>query len=196
MSRYGYWESDNFRKLKHLTQQSFFKHCLLPDIVKGNVFPAIRGQKVDFYLNGRKVCSFNGAAFQANIAYLAAFQDRPNGEVTEQAFRQLTVCDSFEDGYQQIKNNIRLFEEPESGGVFKLCKSYSCFSEKFSGPIGVLDIELSLAAHEEEQKQDRIDLVLFHLEKRELRFFEAKTFGNKEIWPSRHGVLVVEQIQR
>jgi hypothetical protein len=196
VSRYAYWQQDDNCRLNNLTKQSFFQNCLLPDILTGTVFPAIRGKKIDFYFLGRKLCSFNGNTFQANVAYLAAFKNRPKGEITEDDFRGLKVCESFEDGYTQIKKHVSLFEQPESGGVFKLCKAHSCYRKEFAGPIGVLDIELSLESKDEERSQDRIDLVLFHLKEKRLRFFEVKTFENKEIWPTNDHVPVAQQIQR
>ena len=196
MPRYDYWYANDYHNLNGLLQSALFTNRLLPDILTGTVFPAIRGRKIDFYLKGRKLFSFTGQGFKSNIAYLAAFQNRPNGEITEEVFVNLQVCESFEDGNTQIKKNISLYEQPESGGVFKLCKTHSCFMDNFAGPIGVLDIELSLEANDEERSQDRIDLVLFHCETRQLRFFEVKTFANKEIWPTNGHAPVVEQIQR
>ncbi len=180
MARYDFWEHDG--RLAALKGHPLFCHRLLPDILAGAVFPAIRVRKIDFYSRGRKLCSFNGKSFQANVAYLAAFQDRPSGEVTEEAFGRLKLCTSFLDGYEQIKKNITLHEQPESGGVSELCESHSCYAGGFAGPIGVFDIELSLEASDEDRSQDRLDLVLFHTELQRLRFFEVKTFDNKEIW--------------
>lgn len=194
--RYQKWYINDYHNLNNLKKHSLFQHCLLDDILRGNVFPAIRSHKIDFYLRGRKLCSFNGKTFQANVSYLAAFQNRPNGEITEDQFAQLRVCGSFEDGYEQIKKNIVLFEQPESGGVFQLCRRHSFYKTDFVGPIGVLDIEVSLEAEDEERSQDRMDLVLYHKERRQLRFFEAKTFDNTEIWPTKGDALVVQQILR
>jgi hypothetical protein len=197
MSRYDEWKSANCRKLDELTKHPLFVSCLLPDIKQGFVFPAIRKSRIDFYYLGQKLCSFKNRQFQTNVAYLAAFQNRPQGEVTEAQFRQLKPCESFKDGYMQIKKNIKLFERDESGGVFDLCRHHSCYASSFIGPIGVFDIELSFEANEEGRTQDRIDLVLFHASEKKLRFFEVKTFANKEIWPGYDGnVAVCEQINR
>ena len=196
MPRYDYWEAEHGFRLTTLMQHTLFQDCLLDDIREGNVFPAIRGRKIDFYMKGRKLFSFNGMAFQANVAYLAAFQNRPKGEITEEVFSQSKVCNTFKDGYSQIKAHLALYEQPESGGVFKLCKAFSCFAKTFAGPIGVFDIELSLEATDEDRSQDRLDLILFHLVERRLRFFEVKTFANKEIWPTNGNVAVVDQIAR
>ena len=195
MPRYDYWLLD--KKLDQLKRQSYFTDCLLPDVLTGSVFPAIRQTAIDFYYLGRKLCTYSNGTFRTNIAYLAAFRDRPKGEITEEHFSRLLVCPSFCEGYSQIKNNISLHEQPESGGVFSLCKRHSCFKRPTPKSIVVLDIELSLKALEESRKQDRIDLVLFNVKEKQLRFFEVKTFDNKEIWPSPEGhVKVTAQIAR
>ncbi len=197
MSRYDAWKSDDCRKLDEVVVHPLFVSCLLPDILTGEVFPAIRKKRVDFYYLGQKICSFTNGQFQTNVAYLAAFQERPKGEVTEGRFRHLRLCETFKDGYAQIKSNIGLFERAESGGVFQLCRSHSCYAKSFAGPIGVFDIELSFKADEEGRTQDRIDLVLFHAVEKKLRFFEVKTFDNKEIWPDKDGNIdVCGQIAR
>ncbi len=201
MPRYDHWADQNCRNLRALMDQELFKEKLLPDISGGAVFPAIRKKKIDFYFLGQKICSFTSNRFQANVAYLAAFQNRPKDEVTEEQFRELHVCHSFKDGYTQIKKNMRLFHKPESGGLSKLCKKHS-FYKADSGQIGVFDIELSLEANGDEEaqvrngRQDRIDLVLFNKDSKRLRFFEVKTFANREIWPRNGHVAVSDQIAR
>jgi|GEM_PF-745351 len=198
MPRYDYWaNAANGNQLIQLQRNEFFTKCLLPDIRSGLVFPAFRKTDIDFYYLGRKVCSWGTGTFKTNIAYLAAFQNRPEGEVTEAEFSQLVVCRSFRDAYSQIKSHISLYEQPESGEVARLLKDHSCFKTSNSGPIVVLDIELSLKALDEGRKQDRIDLVLFHLKEKRIRFVEVKMFENKEIWPTPEGkVAITGQIAR
>jgi hypothetical protein len=198
MPRYDFWAlNSKDDQLALLKKHTFFNDCLLPDILNGSVFPAIRQRNIDFYYLGRKLCTYANGTFRTNIAYLAAFQNRPKGEVTESAFSRLLVCRSFSDGYSQIKSNIGLYTQPESREVSRLCKDHSCFKRPHSRPIVVLDIELSLKAVDEGRSQDRIDLVLFHLNEKRLRFVEVKTFDNKEIWPNPDGdVKVVGQIAR
>jgi len=46
----------------------------------------------------------------------------------------------------------------------------------------VLDIELSLVSLDEDKKSDRIDVLLYSKEKKELQLVEAKHYSNPEIW--------------
>ena len=196
MSRYELWERNGGKRLTTLMTHPLYEKCLAPDIAEGTVFPAIRGKKIDFYYKGQKLFSFTRKKFQTNVAYLAAFEKRPKGEITEEQFRSLKVCRSFQDGYKQIKTNLELYEQPESGEVFKLCKKFSSFKDKNPPVISVLDIELSLESQNTDRSQDRIDLVLFHRTLKRLWFCEVKTLDNKEIWPRNGKVEVRDQISR
>lgn len=112
--------------------------------------------------------------------------------------RQLDLCKSFVDGYEQIKKNVGLYRQPESGEVSDLCEGFS-YARSKPNPIVVLDIELSLKRDPKVkvQAQDRIDLTLFNTKKKAIRFFEVKTFGNGEIWPKPKGnPKVMQQVSR
>ncbi|QGQ22367.1 hypothetical protein F1728_06625 [Gimesia benthica] len=195
MSRYSKWVKNDYEKLKALRATDLFQNHLLPDIKKGIVFPAVRGGKIDFYHLGRKLFSFDGKSFRSNIKYLVVLDQNRNGEVTEKGFQKLKLCQSFEDGYQQIKKNTKLYVDPESEQVSKVCKRHSYFLDS-TGPIIVLDIELSLTAQEEDRTADRIDLILLNQESKQIRFFEVKTFKNKELKEANGHIPVVGQIGR
>lgn len=192
MPRYDNWDSED--ALRKLEQSDLFRNCLLPDIQKGLVFPAIRGGKIDFYHVGRKLFSFTNRGFRSNIAYVVAYQNKPEGEVAESDLANLKLCTSFAEGYKQIRSNTALYADPESEQVAHLWNKHSyCISG--TGPIVVLDIELSLNA-KEEGKSDRIDLILFNTNTSQLQFFEVKTFRNREIRSVGGQVPVVAQIER
>ncbi len=192
MPRYDNWEKQE--NLHRLEQSNLFRDCLLPDIQKGVVFPAIRGGKIDFYHVGRKLFSFTNRGFRSNIAYVVACQNKPDGEVAESDIRNLKLCSSFLDGYKQIQHNTTLYAEPESEQVAHIWNKHSyCITG--SGPIVVLDIELSLNA-KDEGKSDRIDLILLNINTLQLHFFEVKTFRNRELRSVDGQVPVVAQIER
>lgn len=196
MPRYDFWERSNGRRLAALKETALFVKHLLPDIRRGEVFPAFRGNQIHFYFKGRKLFGFSSRGFQTNIAFLAAFDNRPSGEVKESSLSKLVLCSTFADGYGQIKKNIELYVQPESREVAELCQQHSICRDN-SGPIVVLDVELSLESDDEDRKQDRIDLVLFNMQTLEIRLFEVKTFDDERIWPKGSGVAsVVGQMRR
>lgn len=182
MPRYDHWDRDDFRRLTKLEDSDLFKNFLLPDIQRGIVFPAIRGGKIDFYHVGRKLFSFTSTGFRSNIAYVVACENRPQKkEVTERDLAGLKLCTSFQEGYEQIRNNTKRYKEPESEQVAHIWNAHS-YCRNASGPIVVLDIELSLNANDDGREgADRIDLILFNTTTRCLHLFEVKTFQNQEI---------------
>ena len=195
MTRYRRWIENDYKRIKALKDEELLCKHLLPDIKDGIVFPAIRKGKIDFYHLGRKLFSFDGKAFRSNIKYLVVLDQNTSGEVTEKGLQNLKLCQSFEAGYEQIKKNTKLYVDPESEQVSKVCKKHSCFLAG-AGPIVVLDIELSLTAQEEDRTADRIDLILFNQESKQIRFFEVKTFKNKELKEANGHVPVMGQIGR
>ena len=195
MPRYNHWESNEYARLNMLQQTPLFNDRLLPDIRKGKVFVAIRKSKIDFYHVGRKLFSFDDRGFRSNIAYLDAYKNKPNGEVSESAFKDLELCDSFYEGYPQIQKNTKLHIGRESEQVSEIWKRHSC-CRNGADPFIVLDIELSLKAQDEGRTADQIDLILFDRDSQEIRFFEVKRFGNREIHLVQGHVAVVDQIGR
>ena len=61
--------------------------------------------------------------------------------------------------------------------------------------IVVLDIEVSFESYNEENKQDRIDILLYKKDTKTLQFVEAKHYSNKEI-RSRTTPEVIDQVNR
>mgnify|MGYP006928192585 CR=1 FL=1 len=195
MSRYKKWTENNYERIKVLKKEDLFDKHLLDDIKKGIVFPAVRGGKIDFYHLGRKLFSFDGRSFKSNVKYLLVLDQNTSGEVTEKKLKTLKVCDSFVVAYQQIKKNTKLYVDPESKQVSKVCKGHSyCCDE--TGPIVVLDIELSLTAQDEDRTADRIDLILLNTKTNQIRFFEVKTYKNKELKEVKGNIPVINQVGR
>ncbi len=179
MLRYKFWSE---KKLEKLQKTTLFREHLLPDIKKGNVFPAIRKNQVHFYYKGKKIFGYtDGGGFQTNVAFAVALDSSKKGEVKERDLTKLTLIPKFESGYEKIKKNIKRYTEPESLEVSKLCKQFSIAKAKSKGQIVVLDVELSLKALEEDRSQDRIDLVMLNNDDNFLRFFEVKLLSDARV---------------
>ena len=181
MNRYKYWTK---KRLKVLQEQELFHDCLLPDIRNGKVFAALRGKQIHFYCHGRKLFGYSeSGGFQTNVAFVVALKTKKKGEVKEKELTNLRLVDNFVEGYEQIKKNTGLYKEVESAEVSRLCNQFSFakLPKKVKGQIVVLDVELSLESFDEDKSQDRIDLVLYHLESSSIRFFEVKLLNDSRL---------------
>jgi hypothetical protein len=179
-----------------LTQEHLYSKYLLPDIEAGNVFPAIRKDKITFYYKGGALFSYDGDGFKTNIKFASVFKiagARDETYINEQDLREIEKINSFIEGYDRIKENCALYSGIEAIGVSEVCKKYSYFEDN---NITVLDVETSFESLTG-RNQDRIDLLLLNKTDKTLRFYEAKHYSNSEIW-SREGSRprVVSQIDR
>ncbi len=144
--------------LKQLKENKVFKNKLLPDVKKGNVFAALRNNRIDFYFKGGKLFSFNNKGLSTHIKYATTPEDSIGNYVTENEFSQKcrNFAKDFDEDYHKIKNNCALY----SKGSEAACVSYLYNKYSFvkSENIIVLDIEISLEADEDRSRtQDRID---------------------------------------
>ncbi len=204
-----YFDDNSINELK---AQPLFNQRLLPDIVGGSsgarVFPAIRDGVMDFYRRGGNLFKFRAKhGFSTHHKYASVLAST-GPYVLE---RDLTSCvplSSFADEfvYKRIKENCEVYAGDEARAVSYLYDRFSWAHAAPENNIVVLDIEISFANAEDEQpsadrtrtKTDRIDLVLFHKENKELRFVEAKLFTNRETRESREeeAPKVVDQLER
>lgn len=194
MPHYDLWKTDNNTRIAQLTETDFFQSCLLPDIRTGDVFPAIRNQKIDFYHLGQKLCSYYpNHGFCSNIAYLSAFQNRPSGEVFEQDYGALQLCSSFERAYSQMKDNIRLYKQPESSETFELCRSFSIFLEaREQDGYSIIDCEIQRRIN---GKDIRPDLLLYKKSDNALRFIEVKAYRSRDLRAVNGQLPVMRQLE-
>lgn len=194
-------------------QQDHLWKCLRPDITRSpgrgansqRVFPAIRKDRIDFYHRGGKLFSFDKNGFRTNLKYAVsvAGAGRPSGVIRESELGTLSPISSFEGGYNSIKDLCCMYAGDEAKGVSELYGRHS-FAMKDSHPrVVVLDIEASFDAHNRDEAdnnqdcQDRIDLVFLDIKDRALLFVEAKRHENQAIRASAGSQpSVVEQIQR
>lgn len=182
-----------------LMRDPLFRSQLLPDVtgpfspreeIKGDVFPAIRVDRIDFYHRGGSLFSYSAKrGFTTHHKYASVILAKSNRPyVTDDS---LTAIPSFAAGYDRIKENCALYSGLEAAGVAEVYGRYSCAKKNPLRRVVVLDIEVSLARHQEDglpepgSKQrtpiDRIDLLLMDTKTGQLRFFEAKHYSNGEI---------------
>jgi hypothetical protein len=185
----------NFDSIKELKNTRLFKKCLYPDIVEpydarseihGDVFPAIRNKRIDFYHKGGKLFSFTeNHGFITHHKYASVLEIPRNAVYVNE--EQLMCISNFREGYPRIKENCALHSGAESGGVAGIYSKYSCTKKNRISPIVVLDIEISfkreeeIYAENERARSDRIDFLFFDTRAKSLRFVEAKHYSNNEI---------------
>lgn len=173
--------------------------------VRGDVFPAVRVDRIDFYHRGGNLFSFSAnRGFTTHHKYASVIQAEKNHPyVTD---RDLKAISSFAAGYDRIKENCALYSGPEAAGVAEIYSRHSCAKTRPPHRVVVLDIEISLARSrgddppEPDQNRrtpmDRIDLLLMD-ENGVLRFFEAKHYCNGEIRAKAGSApRIVRQIER
>lgn len=183
---------------KKLLEEPLYEQLLLDIKDKGDVFPAIRNEVVDFYHKGGRLFSYDKYGFKTHIKYASAYKEHPEGYITESMLGNLKRIQNFTDGYKRIKENCSLYSGVEALGVSKIYENNSyALTKSQNSNIVVLDIEVSFRAREKDKLQDRIDMLLFDKEKKKLIFCEAKHFSNSEIWAERaENIKVVRQIRR
>lgn len=187
--------------IENIKKEVIFKDYLKPDIDKGNVFPAVRNGDIAFYFDGCRIFQYK-KDFRTHIKYASVFKSKSDDiYINENKLKEIDKIRDFAEGYKHIKKNCSLYSGDEAKGVSKIYNKFSYASSKTNSNIVVLDIEIALSSNNESNKgnkKDRIDLLLYNKKGRELRFVEAKTFSNNEIWPSGSNTdpKVLCQIQR
>jgi hypothetical protein len=167
------------RVIDALSASDLFREKLMPDILTGVVFPAVRVGYVDFYYKGGRLFEFK-REFATHKKYTSVIKSDKD-YISESDFPQkIQMIEDFADGYKQIKKNCSLYAGDESIGVSSVYHKHP-FTMK-DADIVVLDIEVSFKSQSENKKQERIDILLFNKKTRQLRFYEAKHFSNSEIW--------------
>lgn len=177
--------------IQNLKNEALFKDHLLDDITtkkqagKG-VFPAVRDGKICFYYKGSRLFEYGGE-FKAHKKFLSLSK---NGNYVSESMlknKKVQLVDDFCKQYKEIKDAAAQYANLEAVGVSYLYSKYSHAIKKSSqdlSDIVVLDIEVSLDSFEEEKNKDRIDILLYSLKDKKLKFVEAKHFSNPDLWSS------------
>ncbi len=179
-----------------LLGNKLFTEKLCPDIEKGTVFPAIRGEYLCFYYKGGNLFSYtNKKGFSTHKKYASAIRSGSDYISESDLHQKVEVITNFFDGYEEIKENCSLYSGVEAEGVSRLYHKYPFTKNDLD--IVVLDIEISFKAKSKERSQDRIDILLFNKKAKQLRFYEAKHYSNSELWAVEGtSPKVVSQVQR
>lgn len=165
-------------QIEKFLKEPLWTNLLLKDCRSGDVFLAIRKNRIDLYHKGGKLFSYDKDGFKTHVKYASVIQSKSD-YLTEAELEKCTPIFSFIENYARIKENCSKFSGVEALGLATLYKKRSYLTDS---NVVVLDIELSLKSEDEDRTQDRIDLVLYNRQERTLRFVEAKHFSNSAIW--------------
>ena len=174
--------------IRSLKEQPLWQEKLKGDCEAGNVFLAIRKDRIGFYHKGGRLFEFDGQSFSTHVKY-ASVIDTDENYVTQDQLKEMRVIPNFLARYDRIKENCALYSGDEAEGVSNLYakSSYLC-----SESISVLDIEV--AFKDDNKKLERIDVLLYDNDSQTLRFVEAKQFSNGDLH-SASTPQIVEQIK-
>ena len=167
--------------IANLTSSSLWMSHLESDCKNQNIFLAVRNNSIGIYHKGGKLFSFEKNEFKTHIKYASVIDNSEIAYLTENELSKNKLITDFKNNYSRIKENCGLYSGIEALGVSEVYHKYSYLSRN---NIVVLDIEISFEALEKTngEKQDRIDILLYDLNTRTLKFVEAKHYSNPEIW--------------
>jgi hypothetical protein len=167
--------------IANLISSSLWTSYLESECKNQNIFLAVRNNCIGIYHKGGKLFNFEKNEFKTHIKYASVIYNSENDYLTENELSKNKLITDFKNNYSRIKENCRLYSGIEALGVSEIYHKYSYLTKN---NIVVLDIEISFEALEKTtgKKQDRIDILLYNLETRTLKFVEAKHFSNPEIW--------------
>lgn len=168
--------------IERLKEEKIFKDKLIQDIKKGTVYPAIRENRLNFYYYKKLLFEY-GDRFITNSKF--AFVPKEYKPTYVADGKEVGPIADFYDGYENIKERARLYASEEDKGVFNICRNGNVISNLPNGYI-VLDVEVAFERETIEdnksiKKQNRVDILLYGIQERQLRFVEAKHFSNGEI---------------
>lgn len=160
--------------IEKLRDEELFTKHLLPDIIDGKVFPAIRGGYVSFYYKGGSLFTYDGA-FKTHIKYAFVPQGNENGYVGENSLADMKQQVAFRAAYEQIKARCAQYAGLEAAGVSELHKfSFAAYPAEW---YYLLDTEIALDASMRQDEAADEALALSEEDKAQ----EIDTFSSPEL---------------
>jgi len=175
--------------IKSLGESDLFQNKLKSEIINGRVFFAIRPGYGSFYAKGRSLFTYKGRGFSSHQKFAYIPDGLKGNYIYESQLESLQPVKNFLLGYDRIKKRAEQYADEEATGVSTLYAD-APHSENMEGRYFLVDIEIVFdAANDEEniddeRKTDRIDILLYDNQERQLLFCEAKHYSNPEIWTS------------
>ena len=185
--------------VKNLVQEELFIKDLKPDAEAGKIFFTGREKCGAFYFKGRSLFTYKKDGFSTHHKFGFIPDGLNRDYIFENQLQGLLPVRKFHLGYEDIKKRAEQYADREADGVSALYK-YAPTADSFNDRYFLVDIEIVFHSaddttnNEDDRKRDRIDIVLYDNQKRQLLFCEAKHFSNPEIWGDTP--VVVKQLNR
>lgn len=202
----GFRRSVSDRRLVALKQEQLFRECLLPDIVAGKVFPAVRSNEIHFYHAGGMAFRYTahgnvGHEFRSHCKYVSAPFSLENPYLSEKKFADRGHAVFFTDEYANIKQCCaKRFEGKERQQASAIQSQFSLLmSTETSSTVQVmpLDVEATFPKMKGRRGADGIDLALLDLRSGRLRFCEVKLHNDRRFVRYTNGRLdAADQLDR
>ena len=166
--------------ISKLQGEPLFKNHIEKDARGLKIFPAIRNGYIDFYFKGSRLFEYK-KEFKTHRKFLSLI-DSKKDYFSETMLQQVEIIKDFCGQYKRIKGAAAQYAGQEATGVSYLYSKYSFLNLK--SDIVVLDVEIAFESisNKEDEKVDRVDILLFSKKKQSLGFVEAKHFSNSELW--------------
>ena len=103
--------------INKLKAEPLFSDCLLPDIEKGHVFPAVRNNRVHFYCGGRRLFEYTASGFRTHVKFASVLIGKRNGYIDESQLNGVKPISRFTDGYEAIKEVCEKYAGEEAKGI-------------------------------------------------------------------------------
>ena len=159
----GFTRTFNRVQIDKMQKEKLFEN-LKADVLKGEVFPAVRKDELHFYYKGGCLYKFSGGSFKRDKNY----------EKFGVGFKELTP-------YERAKKETEARYRNGAGGEAErqLLDRLYChtFNPENGSEVVVLDIEVNLGG----QAVRKCDLVLLNTETDELMFVEGKVFSDSRV---------------
>lgn len=139
---------------------------LKADVLKGEVFPAVRKDELHFYYRGGCLYRFSGNSFQRDKNY-------------EKFGAGLTESDPYERAKREIEIKFTNAKGKQTERRLLDSLNRHAFAKSYNGSVVVLDIEVNLNGDIGGRK--KCDLVLLNRATNELMFVEGKVFSDRRV---------------
>lgn len=175
----------DFQKMAHEEIYKFIE----PEINSGEIYPALRDNRIDFYYNGGCIYSYKNSGFSYNPEYF---------NHSDSKYLMLNRQNDFINGDFSLRN---FHEDLKTAITYKfshdkkkersyLNSLYPYTYSKQGSAVKVLDIEVYI-------DQTKCDMVFWDTRTKSIQFVEAKLYDDKRLWKKGQVELdTVEQIQK